>query len=221
MTRAVPPVPLASLRRYLGDHGAHVHEHAQVLFGVDGALEVDVDGRAARVDASAGLVVPAGARHASLSLRGASVWVVDAPPGPGLERLRAFAPPPRWTTQAAPAVLLAAIDAAPRVLARRRLETAQVEEAIAGRLHEDWPNARLAAACALSVARFHARWLALTGLAPQAWLRGRRLDAAAALLRAGVPLETAALQVGYRSASALGVALRRERGIGARGLRRA
>src|SRR3954470_1571210 len=133
MTRAVPPAPIASLRRYLGDHGAHAHGHAQVLFGVDGALEVEVEGHAARVDASAGLVVPAGARHGSLSVRGASVWVVDAPSGPGLERLRAFAPPMRWTTHATPAVLLAAIDAAPRVLVRRRLETAQVEEAIAGR----------------------------------------------------------------------------------------
>ena len=220
MPAPLPLVPIASLRRYLGDHGAHAHEHAQVLFGVGGMLEVEVDGRPGRVDASAGLVVPPGARHASASRRGASVWVIDTPAGPGLERLRAFAPPARWSTRTDAADLLAAIAAAPRVLARRRLETAQVDEALAGRLHEDWPNARLAAVCALSVARFHARWLALTGLAPQAWLRAHRLDVAASLLRAGVPLETTALQVGYRSASALGVALRRERGVGARALRR-
>jgi len=212
--------PVASLRRYHGDHGAHAHEHAQVLFGLGGVLEVEVAGRGARVDASAGLVVPPGARHASMSRHGASVWVVDAPPGPGLDRLRTFAPPARWSMGADAGQLLLAIAAAPRVLARRRLETAQVQAAIDGRLHEDWPNARLAAVCALSVPRFHARWLALTGLAPQAWLRAHRLDVAAALLRAGMPLETAALQVGYRSASALGVALRRERGVGARALRR-
>ena len=220
MPASLPLVPVASLRRYLGDHGAHAHAHAQVLFGVGGTLEIEVDGRPGRVDASAGLVVPPGARHASASRRGASVWVIDTPPGPGLERLRAFAPPARWSTRTDAADLLAAIAAAPRVLARRRLETAQVDEVLAGYLHEDWPNARLAAVCALSVARFHARWLALTGLAPQAWLRAHRLDIAASLLRAGVPLETAALQVGYRSASALGVALRRERGVGARALRK-
>ena len=213
--------PVGSLRRYLGDHGAHAHDHAQVLFGVDGLLEVEVEGRAERVDASSGLVVPPGARHASLAARGARVWVIDAPAERGLERLRAFVLPAGWSTANDPSALLDAARVAPRVFARRRLEVAQVVDALHGRLHEDWTNARLAALCALSAPRFHARWLALTGLAPQAWLRGLRLDAAAQLLRAGVPLETAALQVGYRSASALGVALRRERGLGARVLRRA
>jgi AraC-like DNA-binding protein len=88
-------------------------------------------------------------------------------------------------------------------------------------LHEDWSAERMAAQFALSVPQFHVRWRQLTGQTPQAWLRDRRLDAAERLLRAGWPGDTVAAQVGYASASALLHALRRERGVGARQLRRA
>ena len=71
----------------------------------------------------------------------------------------------------------------------------------------------------LGQAFFQVRWQALTGLSPQAWLRDQRLDAAQRQLKAGWPLETVALQVGYRSASALLFALRRDRGQTTRHLR--
>ena len=211
--------PVATLRRYLGTHAPHAHGHAQLLFGLHGRLELELDGRAARVDASTGLVVTPGMLHAYEAVREAHVWVLDAPAGPALDRVRRFALPAGWVPNGSKQGLLALAGVAPSVRARRSIEPSLLERALAGRLHEDWPNARMAAVFALSAPRFHARWLALTGLAPQAWLRQRRLNAAAALLRAGLTLEVAALQVGYRTASALAFALRRERGLGARQLR--
>ena len=88
-------------------------------------------------------------------------------------------------------------------------------------LHRDWTVAALAELCRFSPQRFRARFSELSDLSPVAWVRQRRLDAAERMLRAGLPLETVALQVGYASASALCFALRRERGIGARSLRAA
>lgn len=211
--------PVATLRRYLGAHEPHEHAHAQLLFGLQGRLELEVEGRAALVDPGAGLVVPPGAWHAYEARHEARVWVVDAPAGPALDRLRCFALPAGWVPPVHAAALLALAAEAPRLRARRRLDPARLEQALAGRLHEDWPNPRLAALYALSVPRFHARWLVLTGLAPQAWLRARRLDVASALLKSGLTLDAAALQVGYAGASALAFALRRERGLGARALR--
>ena len=63
-------------------------------------------------------------------------------------------------------------------------------------------------------------WNLVTGLTPSAYVRRRRLDEAERLLRAGLTVEVTALQVGYSNASALVFALRRERGLGARSIRR-
>ena len=56
--------PAASQRRYLGEYAAHRHEHAQVLIGVHGLLELRLDGRRTYVDGASALVVPAGVWHA-------------------------------------------------------------------------------------------------------------------------------------------------------------
>ncbi|WP_343593826.1 AraC family transcriptional regulator [Paracidovorax wautersii] len=114
---------------------------------------------------------------------------------------------------------LAGLLQAPRLLARRDLAPARLEQAVRRALHEDWPTARMAALCHMSVPRFHTRWSELCGATPQAWLRGVRLDAAERQLAAGQPLERVALACGYATGPALAAALRRERGTSARELR--
>lgn len=210
----------AEVRRYRGEHDAHAHGHAQLLFGLRGSLEVEVAGRLMCVDATAGLVVPAGALHGASSRFGAEVWVIDAPPAPEFDRLRPFALSAGRPAGVGVGDWLAWARAARRLPPRRQLDAMSLARTVAGRLHEDWPAARLAAHVALSVPQFNARWRALTGLTPQAWLRAQRLDEAERLLRAGWAAEAVAAQVGYATASALLYALRRERGVGARTLRR-
>jgi len=257
MLHGTDAFPYCTIRRYGGEHAAHAHDHAQVLVGLEGRMELEVDGRPAFVDATCGIVIPAGARHGYLALPGARFCVVDAPPQPGTDRLRRFAVSPgarrqlgrlaggphgegdgsggrgelqagpgMWTAPIAHGVQVAAqLQAlwaqAPRILARRALPLERLQQAVEAALHEPWPTARMAALCHLSPQRFHARWLELAGATPQAWLRGLRLDAAERRIARGQRLEDAALACGYGTASALATALRRERGTGARGLRRA
>ncbi|MBS0509018.1 MAG: helix-turn-helix domain-containing protein [Proteobacteria bacterium] len=215
--------PHCSVRRYSGEHRAHEHGFAQILYALEGGMELDIAGRAAFIDAASGIVIPAGAGHGYCAERSARILVIDAPDQPGLARVRRFAVPAAWRGAApAPQVVaqrVAAVLQAPALLARRRIDLGALQRQVQMALHQDWPTARLAALCHLSAPRFHARLLELTGRTPQAWLRDLRLDHAAQLLARGQSLEATALTCGYASASALAYALRRERGLGARALR--
>lgn len=225
----VPSGAHGSVRSYDGEHQSHAHGHAQILYAVQGRMELEVGGRAGFVDAACGMIIPAGCEHGYLAAPRTRIMVIDAPPGQGLERARSFAVPPALRrlgelqpsalTSVAAASQLALALQAPSLQPRRALDLARLRTQVAPRLYESWPTERLAALCNLSVAQFHARFVELADQTPQRWLRALRLDAAAALLARGLPLHTCALQCGYASASALAYALRRERGIGARQLR--
>lgn len=218
----VPLLPVSSVRRYAGEYAAHRHDHAQVLLGMEGALELELDGRSARIDASSGLIVPAGTGHAYLAAHPARVLVIDCAPGAALERARHFRMPPEWRgrTNLDAVGALARVGTLGRRHTRRRLDLEGLDAALDAALHAPWSAARMAAVVHLSVPRFHARFRELTGTTPAAFLRDKRLSAAARLIAThGFSLEAAAAQVGYGGASALAYALRRERGLGARFLR--
>jgi AraC-like DNA-binding protein len=217
-----PLHPELSLRAYSGEQTVHEHGWAQVLFAWSGRMDIDVGARADFCDVSCGLVIPAGVTHAYLASPDLRAVVIDVPAGPGLDRARRFAVTPELRALAGDGHagrLLETILGTPHAGVRRGLALDELHAALAAGLHEPWTIARMAERCLLSPQRFHARLLELTGQSPQAWLRGLRLDEAQRLLRRGLTLEATAARVGYRTASALAYALRRDREVGARELR--
>jgi len=220
--QAVPPEPLLSIRSYSGEQTVHEHGYAQVLFAWRGRMDIEVGASADFSDSSCGLIIPAGVTHAYAASPDLRMVVMDVPMQRGLDRARRFAVTAgvrALVGHADPEHLLGAILGAPRVGVRRGLALDRLRAELAAALHEPWTTARMADRCLLSPQRFHARLLELTGRSPQAWLRGLRLDEAQRLLRRGLTLEAAAARVGYATASALAHALRRDRAVGARGLR--
>jgi AraC-like DNA-binding protein len=211
----------ASLRDYLGDYAAHGHAHAQLLLGLHGRLELALEGRSACVDATSAVLIPAGLQHAYLAPRPAQVLVLDVPaeavPGELRRLVRPPLPPSLATLDAES--LLATLALQGRRLPRRPLDLAALDQALDAALHERWSTARLARLACFSPQRFHTRFVELTGQAPAAYVRQRRLDAASRLVRRGATLQAAAARTGYASASALAYALKRDRGHGARLLR--
>lgn len=211
-----------SIRAYHGEYSAHMHDYVQVMFAVDGRLELEIAGKAAFSDASSGLIVPAGIAHAFCAERRVRMFVLDAQPSASTERLRRFAVTPALRQQSAVGDSLMELEAfldAPRISKRRAIDLKLLRDEISCALHEPWPTERMARFFCLSQQRFHARFLELTGQTPQSFLRALRFDLAVERVRHGCSLEATAQEVGYRSASALAFALRRDRKVGARSLR--
>lgn len=212
----------SGIRIYQGDYPAHAHNHAQVMFGLTGAVALEVNGHLTHVDEACGLIIPAGASHGYGAVDRARVWVLDAPEQTGLERLRRFALTPSLRRSLAAGNAGPTLDLlreAGAIRLRRALHLTELDATVQAALHESWDTARLAALFCLSPQRFHARFVELTGETPQAHVRRLRLDAAQQLLKRGMRLDTAAFTVGYRSASALDAALARESRTSARRLR--
>lgn len=71
--------PILTLRQYTHDLIVHSHEHAQLVFGLSGALDFEVDGRGSQVQQQSFVVVPSGAHHTCGSPNGSRCLVLDVP----------------------------------------------------------------------------------------------------------------------------------------------
>lgn len=67
-----------SLRRYGPSPGSHSHDHFQVLLGLAGALELEIDGRGMRVPTGGGCVIAPGAHHDFEATGGSLCLVLDS-----------------------------------------------------------------------------------------------------------------------------------------------
>ncbi len=222
-----------SLRLYGASPGSHAHSHFQILLGLDGVLELEVQGCGRRISAGEGCVIAPGDHHDFESLHGSRCLVLDTPDAAWTEyagrpaRARHMRSLARYLDEAlrdgnpmaahyGPLLLL---DAWREPVAgsgseRRALERAINWQALAAwaqaRLHEPLDVADLAAQACLSPSQFAARCRRETGQSPMQWLRALRLTHARLLRERGSAVAETARRCGYRSPSALTAAMRRQ-----------
>jgi transcriptional regulator GlxA family with amidase domain len=216
-----------SLRQYGDSPGSHAHAHFQILLGVDGALEIEVQGKGRRIAAGEGCVIAPWERHDFEAPHKARCLVLDTadsewaacagnPARPdaalalanylavALEHSRSLA----W--HHGPALLLDCwrTPMATGTRSRRSIDWAALAQWCQGRMHEPLTVSDLAQQVCLSPTQFAARCRQETGLSAMHWLRDLRLTRAHALRAQGLSLAVVATRCGYQSASALATALR-------------
>ncbi|MCY1350722.1 Exoenzyme S synthesis regulatory protein ExsA [compost metagenome] len=76
--------PILSLRRYSHEYLAHSHDHAQLVLGLSGSLEFEIDGRGSRVTSQTLAVVPRDTHHACAAPGGSHCLVLDLADEDGL-----------------------------------------------------------------------------------------------------------------------------------------
>jgi AraC-like DNA-binding protein len=216
-----------SVRDYGAAPGTHVHEHFQVLWTLQGTLELEVEGRGTALASGEATLLHPGERHDFESRQGSRCLVLDTcDPAWGRRPARPrnaeashhlamyLALSLRGGTYALPelgGLLLAqawgAMPAPHR--ARRDVDWAGLTRWLMDRLAQPLTAAALAEQALLSESQFRQRCLEALGCSPMQWVRALRLERARALRAGGMSVAEIARRTGYRSPSALRVALGR------------
>ena len=216
-----------SLRQYGPSPGSHAHDHFQVLLGLDGTLELEVQGRGQRIAAGGGCVIAPGERHDFEADGKAHCLVLDTAEA-------GWAAAVGTPVQAATALALArylqlalarqdslAQHYGPLLLldcwhaplvkparAQRRIDWSGLTRWCERQLHTPLTVANLAQQVFLSPTQFAVRCQQELGMRPMQWLRDLRLQRARQLRAQGLAVADIARRCGYQSASALTAALR-------------
>lgn len=229
--------PQLALRRYGVSPGSHSHGHFQVLWGWRGTLELEIEGRGARVSSGRVAVVPPGARHDFWAggrgdgRNGASCFVLDAdealleplagrvmPAAPALSGLLHFLqaqPAGHAAWRMAAPLLLQSLAPMPQAHAlapaarQRHVDWVALEAWVVANLHLPISVAALARQVHLSPSHFATRCVEQWGVPPLRWVRHLRLAMARRLRDQGLPVSAVAERCGYRSASALTASMRK------------
>lgn len=216
-----------SIRTYGPSPGSHAHDHFQVLWGLEGSLELEVEGKGAIVNAGHGLVIAPSDKHEFESLRGSRCLILDSPDlgWSSRECLPQFAKASNLLAQyiaeaieqkipfdAGQAAFLLAQSWGPTTQitrARRDVEWQGLSLWVIEHLSRPLSVGDLAAKACLSESQFRARCVEALGCSPMQWIRRLRLEQAQRLRLQGMSVAEVANQTGYDSPSALTAALRR------------
>jgi len=216
-----------SLRQYGPSPGSHAHEHFQVLLGLEGTLELEVQGRGQRIAAGSGCVIAPGERHDFEADGNAHCLVLDtaevgwahavgAPvqPATALALARylqlALVRQDCLAQHYGPLLLLDCwrTPQTRTVRSQRRIDWNGLTAWCQQQLHTPLTVADLAQQVFLSPTQFAVRCQHETGMRPMQWLRDLRLQRARQLRAQGLAMADIARRCGYQSASALTAALR-------------
>ena len=225
VAQASRPAPLVETRVYQPEREWHRHDYHQVLFGLDGACELEIGGHLYRLDPCCGLIVPAGERHDFLGLADNRQLVLDMPPGslalPAAlmdrptafaitggwdERVRRLAALPQGASSRQHHWQLAATLAADLAQALgmggrpqpARFPLAEIDAYLRQHLDAPLRADQLAAQFGWSVRRFHTLFCDAFGDTPHRYQTRLRLDQAARLLAdRAQPLAGISLALGF------------------------
>ena len=232
-----------ALRRYDAAQASDVHDFHQIVLGLDGSMEMAVDGHGARIDARGAWIIPAGARNDYWADGANRQLVLDLPatsvavPGRFFERARAIEIDPRISQLVADVALHGHTDDAhfPDRIAwqaaahlcgalmqdtgadvdmMRGLDFTRIDRWLRLHLSEPLRIADLAAHCGFGMRRFHQLFNEAFGETPHRYLHRLRLDTALTLLAdPRASLTGVALDVGFADQSAFTHAFSKRFGI--------
>ncbi len=204
-------------RSYPLDCLSDTHDYHQLLVGLDGRVDVEVEGRGAAMAPGGVCLIPAAATHHYLGLDADNrCRVLDLPAGgaldPLFERIRFLRLAPEAARTLDDRALLARLGAAP-AWQGPRLNMARLVRQVQADPAAPWTLARLAEVSRLSERQLRRSLTSLTGLSPWQWLTRQRLERAERLLTTGdASITEVALACGFADGAQFSRHFRRWRG---------